>query len=125
MKVSTLVSLLAVVFIGACARKQAKTAEDLQQAFQNPTAAGGALSAVKPEVKVWVDQAVTALKADDQVTAVMSLRSLRSNGDLTSDQSLVVGDMMARAQGILAERAARGDQQAIAALNMLMANPPR
>jgi hypothetical protein len=125
MKISTLVALLAVIFVAACGRKQAKTAEDLQQAFQNPAGGGGPLSGAKPEVKAWVDQAVTALKADDQVTAVMSLRSLRSSPELTADQSLAVGDMMAKAQAVLAERAAKGDQQAIAALNMLMANPPR
>jgi hypothetical protein len=33
--------------------------------------------------------------------------------------------MMAKQQEILAERAARGDQKAIAALNMLMMNAPR
>jgi hypothetical protein len=105
----------------ACGRKKVESAADLQAVFapaNNP-----ALAQSKPEIKAWIDQAVTSLKADDQVGAVMSLRSLRSSGQLTADQTLAIEDMMVRAQQTLAERAARGDQQAINALNMLMMNP--
>lgn len=125
MKTKTIAMLIILAVFTGCGRKQAKTAEDLQQAFEKNTGNGGALSAAKPEVKVLVDQAVTAIKADDQATAVVSLRSLRSSGQLTVDQAAAVEDMMIKARGSLVERANRGDQQAIAALQMLNMNPPR
>lgn len=108
----------------ACGRKKVETPEQLQAAFQPPPN-NPVLTQAKPQVKVWVDQAVTAMKSDDQATAVMTLRSLRGSGELTPDQAMAVSDMMAKQQEILAERAARGDQKAIAALNMLMMNAPR
>ena len=78
-------TVLAAALAG-CSRKQANSPEDLQKAFANSTASASALNTAKPEVKIWVDQAVTAIKNDDQATAVMSLRSLRSSGQLTADQ---------------------------------------
>ena len=125
MKRAAIVLVLGLSLCAGCGRKTAKTPEDLKAAFEKPTTSGGALSGAKPEVKAWVDQAVTAMKNDDQATAVMSLRSLRSSGQLSADQSLVVEDMMAKARGALVERAARGDAQAQAALQMLTMNPPR
>jgi hypothetical protein len=115
-------TVLAAALAG-CSRKQANSPEDLQKAFANSTASASALNTAKPEVKIWVDQAVTAIKNDDQATAVLSLRSLRSSGQLTADQSLVVEDLMTKARGALIERAARGDQQAAMAVQMLNQNP--
>jgi hypothetical protein len=113
-----------LLLVGCGGHKEAKTTEDLKAAFEKP-AGGPALNSAPPEVKAWVDQAVTAMKNDDQATAVMSLRSLRSSGQLTADQTLTVEDMMNKARGALVQRAARGDQQAQMALQMLNQNPPR
>ncbi|MGZ5529836.1 MAG: hypothetical protein ACXWJB_14255 [Limisphaerales bacterium] len=116
-------SLLGISLLIGCGRKEAKSPDDLKQAFESPK--DSALATAKPEVKMWVDQAVTALKADDQASAAMSLKSLRGSGQLSAEQAMAVQDMMAKTQQALVERAARGDQQAIAALNMLTMNPPR
>src|SRR4051812_30535524 len=116
MNAKSMAVLIGLVLFTGCGRKQAETPEDLKQAFEKTTANGGSLSAAKPEVKALVDQAVTAMKADDQATAVVTLRSLRSSGQLTVDQAAAVEDMMIKARGALVERANRGDQQAIAAL---------
>jgi hypothetical protein len=81
-----------------------------------------ALNTAQPQIKAWVDQALTAIQKDDQAAAVMSLRELRDSGQLNSDQALAVQDMMVRSSKVLAERAAQGDQSAINALNMLSLN---
>jgi len=114
--------LIGAAFLSGCGHKGSST-ESLQATVEKSTAHGGPLSGAKPEVKAVVDQAVVALKNDDQAGAVLSLRSLRDSGELTADQAMSVQDMMAKAQGILAERAARGDQSAIAALQMISINP--
>jgi hypothetical protein len=124
MKIRVFAIGLASILVAGCGRKQAQTAEELQAAFQTP-ANNAALSQAKPEVKAWVDQAVTAMKNDDQATAVMSLRSLRSSGQLTVEQSHVVEGLMNKARGDLIARAMKGDQQAAAAVQMLNQNPPR
>lgn len=115
-------ALIGLILLAGCGRKEASKPEDLKAAFEKPAAAGAPLSAAPPEIKVWVDQAVTAMKNDDQTTAVMSLRSLRSSGQLTYEQSMAVEDMMIKARGALVDRANRGDQQAIAALQLLNQN---
>lgn len=121
-RVKLFVLCAALACVTACGHKKVETAEDLQAAFQT-SANNPALTQVKPEVKVWADQAVAAIKADDQATAVVSLRSLRSSGQLTVDQASAVEDMMIKARGALVQRAERGDQQAVAALQMLNMNP--
>jgi hypothetical protein len=123
MNSKVIAGFVAAALLLGCGRKEAKTPEDLKQAFENPKQ--GALANATPEVKMWVDQAVSALKADDQAAAAVSLKSLRGSGQLTADQAIAVQDMMAKTQQALAERAARGDQAAITALNMLTMNPPR
>ena len=85
-------------------------------------ASSAAITNTAPETRTWVDQAVTAMKNDDQATAVMSLRS---NGQLTVEQNLTVEHLMIKARASLVERAAKGDQKAQAALQMLNMNSPR
>ncbi len=114
------VSLGSVLLLTACGRKEAVTPEDFQAAFKKTDAES--LKAATPEVKGLVDQAVTAMQKDDQMTAMVSLRSLRTTGQMTPEQALAVEDMMIKAQNVLHERAAKGDQQAIAALEALKMN---
>jgi hypothetical protein len=113
--------LLLAVLLAACGTKKVETAEDLQKTFE--AKAAGASQGATPEVSAMLNSAVTAIKADDQVAAVAALQTLRSTPDLSIDQRGAVQDMMAKAQGRLAQRAAEGDQQAIAALRMLQMNP--
>jgi hypothetical protein len=113
-------AISALLFFG-CAKKAA-TPQDVQQELQKATASGGVLSAAPPEIKMAVDQAATAIKNDDQVGAVMSLRNARASGQLTPEQKLSVDDMMAKARGVLVDRAMRGDQQAAMQLQMLNQN---
>lgn len=112
--------LAGVLCVAACSRKVASSPDDLQAAFKKTDAES--LKAATPEVQGLVDQTVAALQKDDQMTAVISLRSLRASGDITTEQTLAVENMMIKAQKVLYERAAKGDQQAIAALEALKMN---
>jgi len=116
--------VLSVLLISGCGQKAA-TPTDLKKDVEKATASGGALSTTQPEVKMYVDQAVTAIKNDDQAGAVISLRAVRASGQLTPEQTLSVDDMMAKARGVLVERAMRGDQQAAMQLQLLNQNAPR
>lgn len=113
--------IVSALLIAGCGRKPA-TQEDVKKDLEKSTASGGALSAAAPEIKMYVDQAVTSVKNDDQAAAVMSLRAARASGQLTPEQALSVEDMMAKARGVLVERAMRGDQRAAMQLQMLNQN---
>ena len=121
MKDRIVAPLLGFALLCGCGHKEAKTAEDLKAAFEKQ-ASSAAITNTAPEIRTWVDQAVTAMKNDDQTTAVMSLRS---NGQLTVEQNLTVEHLMIKARASLVERAAKGDQKAQAALQMLNMNSPR
>lgn len=112
--------IAAIVFSG-CGRKKVETPQDLQEVFDTKASAAAAKSDA-PEVQMMVNQAVTALQNKDEATAVMTLRDVRSNPALTDAQVLAVEDMMKKAYVNLSERAARGDQQAAAQLQMLNMN---
>jgi hypothetical protein len=111
-----------LLLLVACGEKRVETPEDLQKSFE-ATKNAIVNSNTPPEVKAMVDLAANALKNNDEVAAVGALQALRETPNLTVDQRGAVQDMMAKAQGELAQRAARGDQQAIAALKMLRMNP--
>src|SRR4051794_27183821 len=98
--------VLALVLLAACGEKRVETPEDLQKSFE-ATKNSIVNSNTPPEVKVMVDAAANALKNNDQVAAVGALQVLRQTPNLTVDQRGAVQDMMAKAQGELAQRAAR------------------
>lgn len=113
---------ITLLILTACGEKPVETKEDLQKAME---ASKNAIVTpnTPPAVTMMLDTAVTAIKNDDQIAAVGALQALRQSQDLNIDQRGAVQDMMAKAQSELAYRAARGDQQAIAALKMLQINP--
>jgi hypothetical protein len=115
------VIVAALVFVAGCGRKTVETPKDLQAVFDAKASAAATKSA-PPEVQVMVNQAVTALEKQDEATAVMSLREVRGNPALNEAQVLAVEEMMKKAYLTLGERAARGDQAAIAQLEMLKMN---
>jgi hypothetical protein len=115
------VVIVSALLFSGCSQKAATTA-DLKKDVEKATASGGALSSAPPEVKTYVEQAAAAIKNDDQAGAVMSLRAVRASGQLTPEQTLSVDDMMAKARGVLVERAMRGDQQAAIQLQLLNQN---
>jgi hypothetical protein len=119
-----ILSALSVLLFAGCGQKAA-TSVDVQKDLEKAVASGGALSATQPEVKMYVEQAVTAVKNDDQAGAVLSLRNARSSGQMTPEQASSVDDMMAKARGVLVDRAMRGDQRAAMQLQMLNQNAPR
>jgi hypothetical protein len=104
-----------------CGRQKVETTQDLQAVFDSKKA-DAAVKGGAPEVQVMVKQAVTALENKDQATAVMTLREIRNSPSLTDAQVIAVEDMMKKAYLDLSERAGRGDQQAIASLQMLNMN---
>jgi hypothetical protein len=111
--------ILTAGILAGCGEKQVSSPQELKEAFAKPAALADGKT-TSPEVKNLVDQAVNALQKKDEVTAVMSLETLRSNpSQLTADQLVAVQDMMAKAQSRLAERAAAGDPQARAALEAM------
>lgn len=114
-------AVVAAVFASGCGRKAVETPKDLQAVFDAKSSAAATKSA-PPEVQVMVNQAVTALEKQDEATAVMNLREVRSSPSLNEAQALAVEEMIKKAYLTLGERAARGDQAAIAQLEMLKLN---
>jgi hypothetical protein len=109
------------VFISGCGRKAVETPKDLQAVFDAKSNTAATKSA-PPEVQAMVNQAVVALEKQDEATAVMNLREVRGNPSLNEAQVLAVEEMLKKAYLTLGERAARGDQAAIAQLEMLKMN---
>ena len=115
-------TFLCLTLLSGCSRKQVETPEDLKAAFDKPAGGGVALKSAPPEIQAMVGQAVTAIEKKDEVTAVMALRDLRASPQLSDAQVMAVEDMMKKAYENLAARADRGDQQAIAQLQILRMN---
>jgi hypothetical protein len=114
---------LAITLLFGCGNKEVKTAEELKAVLDKPNAAGATLKAAPPELQGLVDTAVTAMQKDDQVTAVMTLRQLRTAPNLSDEQHKAIQDMMSRSYDAVVARAARGDPQAKAQLQIMQMNP--
>lgn len=106
-------ALFVAMSAGAC--KKSPTAE-VQAAFQ--AAPSSPQSAI-------ANEALKAFEKKDYPTAFMSLKNLRSDQSLSPEQSIAVQEMMGKVQTQIAERAAAGDRQAQAALEMMHAMPHR
>jgi hypothetical protein len=107
--------LIVAVLLVACGQKQTETSVD--EGADTKTSASS--QGQPAEVQLLMSQAAESLKKKDEVAAVASLQSLRATPNLSVDQYMAVQDMMAKAQVKLAERAAAGDPQAKAALEMM------
>jgi hypothetical protein len=116
MRFRSILALVAVLF-AACGEKKVQTPEELKEAFEkkSPEAPQGQ----PPEIQTMVSQAADMLKKKDDAAAVATLQTLQSAPNLSVDQALAVQDMIVEAQKRLVERAAAGDPQAKAALEML------
>jgi len=112
----------AVAALVACGEKPATSGQDLEKVFADKKAAAAA-SPAQEHLQGMVNQAATALKNNDDIAAVAALQNLRQSPELSVDQYTTVQDLMAKAQKQLVDRAARGDAQAIAALEMMKMNP--
>ena len=113
----TIIAIVSLTFLVACAEKKVETPEELQEAFASKTAE--APQGQPPEIQAMVSQAVQSLQKKDDVAAVATLQTLRAVPDLSVDQALAIQDMMVEAQKRLVNRAAQGDPQAQAALEMM------
>ncbi len=106
------------LLLAACQREA--NVNDLKSAFEKPDD-GGVSASANPEAKAAMERAVSAIQSGDQITAVGSLDQLRRRPDLGPDQAIKVQQMMSRVQTEIAERAAAGDPQAKAQLEMIRA----
>src|SRR5204863_7768699 len=97
--------------------QKVETPEQIKEVFEKKTSE--APQGQPPEIQAMVSQAAESLKKKDEAAAVATLQALRSTPNLSVDQALAVQDMMVQAQKRLAERAAAGDPQAQAAMEML------
>jgi hypothetical protein len=113
---SILASIALVLFAG-CGEKKVETPEQLKEVFEKKTSESP--QGQPPEIQAMVNQAAESLKKKDEAAAVATLQAVRSAPNLSVDQALAVQDMMVQAQKRLAERAAAGDPQAQAAMEML------
>jgi len=113
----SIVAALALSLLAGCAEKKVETAEELKEVFEKKTSE--APQGASAEVQAMVNQAAESLKKKDEVAAVATLQTIRATPDLTIDQALAVQDMIVQAQKRLAERAAAGDPQAQAAMEMM------
>ena len=111
-------ALMAVLGCGGCGRKKVETAKDLQEVFDAKKTEAALKTTGAPEVQVMVTQAATAFENKDEATAVMTLREIRNSPSLSDAQVMAVEDMMKKAYLNLSERAARGDQQAAAQVQL-------
>lgn len=109
------------VALSGCGKKET-SATDLEKVFSEKTKGAGGTD---PAVKQAVDQAAAAIKANDNVGAVVILDTLRRQPALTPEQSMTVQDMMGTVQSKLAERADKGDPAAIQALQAIRAGKRR
>jgi hypothetical protein len=107
-----------VIFTCVTGCSKQASVKELQQAFEKPKE-GGVSAAAVPEVKAAMDRVTTAMQTGDQMTAVANLDELRHRQDLSVDQAVRVQEMMGRVQTQIAERAAAGDPQAKAQLEMI------
>lgn len=120
--------LLSLSLAASCGRKDeekvvVQTPQEFKAAFtKKPKGEPGSVQSAAPEVQAMADQAAEAMEKNDELTAMMSLRAMRSSGKITSDQAMAVEGMMIRAQQVLADKAAKGDAQAVAALQALRMN---
>lgn len=121
MKTSLAISALVLAIGVAGCQKKVETPKDLEAAFDTKKVTEAAATGA-PEVQVMVKGAVTALESKDEVTAVMTLRQVRQNPNLTDAQDRAVNDMMAKVYVDLSERARRGDQKAAMQLQLLNMN---
>ena len=115
-------SLAAALLIGCSSQKKVETAQDLKDVFEKPGGGGVPLKSAPPELQGAVTTVVNAMEKQDDLTAVMTLRDLRSAPQLNDAQVLAAEDLMKKIYTNLGERAAKGDQQAIATLQALNMN---
>jgi hypothetical protein len=104
---------LALVFAG-CAKKESTL--EVKEAFK----------AVPPgPQKTMAEDAVAAFEKKDYPTAVENLSVLRSDPNLSPEQSRAVLDKMEQIQTELANRADAGDKQALETLRMMQSRTRR
>jgi hypothetical protein len=119
----TAVCLLVLALLPGCKEKKPDTTA-LENAFQVATpkpAAGG--SSKKEKVSMadsLIQDAVTAIKNNENAEGVVILQMVRSQGaNLTPEQLTAVQNMIGEAQKPLIERAAHGDPAALAAMEQI------
>jgi hypothetical protein len=107
------VALLAMLLVLGCKKKPEA---QLKDAFQ---------AAPPSPQKTLATDAMAAFEKKDYQTAVIDMRSLRSDPTISPDQLTAAQDMYAKMQSQLIDRAAAGDKQAQATLDMMKAMPHR
>lgn len=113
----SILSLLAASLLGFGCKKAG--VEGFKETFEKSGPAGTVSATSNPEVKATIDNVVTAIKANDNMTAVAGLSELRSRQDLSVDQAIAVQEMMSKVQSAIAQRAEAGDPQAKAQMEMI------
>jgi outer membrane murein-binding lipoprotein Lpp len=69
-----------------------------------------------PELKADWDKVTAAVKSNDYATAILTCRKLQAQVELTAEQRKVVNDTLTAVSNQLVDAAAKGDQNAINAL---------
>jgi hypothetical protein len=118
---TTFGTLFLVCLLFGCNKGKEKVdTSELEKAFQAATAKS---TAKKGEVTVadsLINDAISAIKKNENDEAVIILQMVRSQGsNLSADQLTAVQDIIAEAQKPLIERAAHGDPAALAAMERI------
>ncbi len=120
MKTPICLLLAGVFLVAGCKRGKVPTAE-LEKAFQEPPTAAATPAAPPgvPPPNAFLQEAVTAMKTNGYVEALVPLQALRRHPGLNANQLTAVQDAMAAVQTELARRADQGDARAAQALQVL------
>lgn len=125
---SWLPAVLLALFIGACSKKVDvnSSASELEKAFQAPAApaAGqaanaGAAPTAPAEAQELVKTALTAARADDYAGGVIALQAAQRKPGVSADQLMAVQRTKQAMTAALVNRAANGDQNALAQLKAI------
>jgi len=121
-----LLSLAVTLMItgGACSRKPdvKSTVSELEKAFQAPAgvpAAAASAPAGAAEAHELVQTALAAARTDDFANGVLALQAARRQPGVSAEQLMVVQRTMQALTTDLANRAASGDEKALAQLKAI------